>query len=174
MTTGALRLAIPLAAMCLNVAAQVLSKRYLLKRNAVLRSEAAGFAVGLLFVVGGNIACPCGLAQRLGGAASDVLMYVTLAYGYFHFVNLSVTARRIRLLRELGAVGDDGLTRAELLERYGPRDVIGVRLDRLTGSGQIVEREGRYYGARRFPVWWAAQLITAMKLLILGKRSEFE
>lgn len=172
----AARLWIPLAAMCANPIAQVLSKRLLYTRNAVLKSEATGVAAGLALLCALNARGwePCCFrpGELWAGLISDIILYLLLSYGYFHFVNLSVTARRIRMLRELAASGP--LAPQELMARYSPSDIIGIRLDRLVGSGQIVRREGRYYGARRFPVWWIARVITALKHVVIGKGSEFE
>lgn len=173
-----LRLLSPVIAMGVNVLGQVTSKRLLFKRVAVLKSEAFGFALGLAAVLAVNwdqwSTCCLELSELWAGLISDMLLYGLLSYCYFHFVNLSVTARRIRILRDLARAGADGLSRDELIAHYGPADIVGIRLGRLLGSGQIVQRDGRYYGGRRFPVYWIAQAVFLMKLLVMGKRSEFE
>lgn len=173
-----LRLLTPMIAMGINVLGQVMSKRLIFRHVAILKSEAFGFALGICMVGAVNwdqwATCCFEPSELWAGLLSDALLYVLLSYCFFHFVNLSVTARRIRLLRDLALAGQEGMTREALLESYGPREILGIRLLRLVGSGQIVEREGRYYGGRRFPVFWIARAIVLMKLLVMGKRSEFQ
>jgi hypothetical protein len=110
--------------------------------------------------------------ERAGALAANLLLFAALGYCYFHFVNLAITARRIRLLLELAA-SPAGLSFREIVARYGARDMIARRIARLEGSGQIRERGGRYVlGA---PVMHGiVQVMLALKLLLLGKRSEFE
>ena len=47
-----------------------------------------------------------------------------------------------------------------------------MRINRLLSTGQITLRAGRYYLARR-TVLYMARVIVLMKLVVLGKRSEF-
>ncbi len=67
---------------------------------------------------------------------ADLCIYVCAAYVFFHLINMGETARRVRLVIELAAA-PRGLTRAELLARYGAREIVDRRLGRLAGSGQI-------------------------------------
>ena len=48
------------------------------------------------------------------------MTYGVLSFGYFHFINLGETARRIRIIREIDAAGRP-LTREVILDRYTPR-----------------------------------------------------
>jgi hypothetical protein len=70
-----------------------------------------------------------------------VLSFGSLSYGYFHFINLGETARRIRILREFSEAGGQ-LSYAELLARYNARTQIDIRLQRLLTTGQVVDKGG--------------------------------
>ena len=105
-------------------------------------------------------------------ATANLLIYAALGYCDVHFINLGETARRIRILRELYET-PEGLSQEEILKHYNAKHVVDMRLRRLLGNGQIIERQGRYYIGS--PVMlFIAKSITALKFVILGKRSEFD
>ncbi len=142
---------------------------------SLMRSIYVGFLAGLAFVAAAGAACLLGgqrtAVDALANAALNVLTYGVLAFGYFHFLNLGETARRIRIIREIDAAGRP-LTREEILARYSAEEIVKVRINRLLSTGQITEREGRYYLANP-TVLYMSRAIVLMKLLVLGKRSEF-
>lgn len=159
----------------LNVICQVCICRYV-SSFSLLRSIFAGFIFGL-----------CGLAvielyylgqssqawyENLCSTLANIITYAALGYGYFHFVNLGETARRIRLLRELHD-SEAGLSMSDLLARYSSHEVFNRRMDRLIGARQVVRRDSRLYIGKR-TVLYMAKTIVLMKLLLFGKRSEFD
>lgn len=73
----------------------------------------------------------------------NVAIYACFSYAFFHWNNMGETGRRVRLLIELRAA-PEGLTRAELFTRYGHREIIERRLNRMLESRQIREMDGRY------------------------------
>ncbi|MDD5505564.1 MAG: hypothetical protein PHR73_02265, partial [Candidatus Omnitrophica bacterium] len=94
------------------------------------------------------------------------------SYCYFNFINLGETGRRIRLLRELYDSGS-GLNKEEILSRYNAEEVVVLRMKRLVNNHQIILRAGRYYVGS--PVMLLiAKAIVLMKLVVLGKKSEFD
>jgi hypothetical protein len=101
----------------------------------------------------------------------NLVTFSALGYGYFHFINLGVTARRIRLLIEL-MESEGGLAYEELLQKYNAREMVDNRLGRLLDSGQVVLTEGKYFIGKPVMLLMAKAMV-AMKLLVLGKRSEF-
>jgi len=112
-------------------------------------------------------------ADRLGLGVAWTLTYVSLVYWYvFGFFNLGESARRIRLLVELRAAGDRGLTRAEILTAYNARMIVDARLGRLLAGGQVVERGGRYFIGKPLMLCGAKALVL-LKLVFLGAPSEF-
>lgn len=143
------------------------------RRWGLLRCEYLGFAGGAASVA---IISLSALIQ--GGDTSRViyhsllgsLSYAALGYCHFHFVNLGETARRIRLLRELDEAGGE-LAHDQLLARYGAREITAKRIARLLNSGQIVQREDRYFIAET-TVLKIARTMRNAKLLLVGKESE--
>ena len=140
-----------------------------------MRSIYVGFLAGLALLAAIEAAClawgPRTPGDALASAAINVMTYGALSFGYFHFINLGETARRIRIIREITAAGRP-LTREEILDSYNAEAIVGVRINRLLSTGQISFREGRYYLANP-TILYMARIIVLMKLLVLGKRSEF-
>jgi hypothetical protein len=107
-----------------------------------------------------------------GSAAASLAAYVAFAYCYvIGFFNIGESARRIRLLIELSGAGPRGLTVPEILAVYNARMVLDARLYRLSVSGQIAERDGRYVLARR-AMLRAAKALVLLKILLLRRRAE--
>ena len=158
----------PVAGLGLNVLCQVACFR-LVPRLGPLKSIVIGFAAGMVGTVAADALVGGGLVA--GGLLTNIVIYAALGYGYFHFVNLGETARRIRLLRELNEA-EDGLTLTDLLARYDADQIVRVRLARLLASGQIVLRDGRYFIGRP-TVLLIARSIVALKGIVLGRRNEF-
>lgn len=88
--------------------------------------------------------------SRMAGSPAEIaaawihftLAYVCIGYSYFHVFNMSETARRIRILHEFYKAGT--LTREQILPLYDAKSVIGVRIGRLSDTGQLAEANGRY------------------------------
>lgn len=166
---------IPIIGLLINVLIQVGGVRY--RSNfTLLKSIIAGFFAGFVSIM--MLECflfssaPVSGKEVLSGAIAHLIIYSALGYCYFHFINLGETARRIRILREIYEA-QDSLSLPEILQRYNAKHVVDLRMRRLLGNGQIVERQGRYYIGS--PVMlWIAKSITLLKLLVLGKRSEFD
>ncbi len=167
----------PVLGLALNVAVQVATFR---GRPAIglLRSEYLGFAAGLagvMVVAGAARSVSSGAAPPVDAAFRVLLSlgcYAALGYCHFHFVNLGETARRIRLLRELHEAGG-ALSHGELAARYGAGEIVGKRIARLLGTGQVVLREGRYHIGSPL-VLTIARGMVALKKVLLKKGSEHE
>lgn len=172
---GCAALVIPVAAFATDAATQVLALRAA-PRLGVYRSHLAGFGAGaaVLLALLALLPWPEQLAarDRAGAAAAAALTYACLGYCYFHFVNLGATARRIRLMAELAAA-PEGLTREGVLARYGAREILGRRFDRLVATGQLV-RDGERYRPGGRALLLSARLVVALKIITQGKRSEFD
>lgn len=173
--SGLMALLAPIAALALNVVCQV-TICHLVPRAALLRSLVLGFGLGAAFlllyhtaawVLGGQP-----LAQAVGLLLANLVIYGALGYCYFHFVNLGETARRIRLVRELHQA-PAGLTYPEILRRYNAAQITDLRMQRLLKTRQVVLRQGRYFIDR--PLFLViSRLMVALKVVVLGKRSEFD
>lgn len=164
----------PIIALILNVLFQVLGFRYVI-RSSLLKSLFLGFFFGFIVLislefyafVGENSGKDC-----LYIAMVNVITYSALAYCYFHFVNLGETARRIRIVRELYK-SKNGLSMKELLAIYNARKMVEMRISRLLNSGQIICKNNKYYVGKPV-ILFIAKVIIIMKIIILGKKSEFD
>jgi hypothetical protein len=95
------------------------------------------------------------------------LVFNGVAYAYFHFFNMSETARRIRMLLQIRHAGDAGLRVQDLERAYSPRDMIDARLDRLVKMRQLaLGPDGRYRVAGRL-------LLRAGRIMNLWRRLVF-
>ena len=73
-------------------------------------------------------------------------VYVLCVFGPYE------TSVRMRLVREIARAASGGISRQELLKRYSAQTIVDLRLRRLMGSGDIVEKDGLYHsrGQRNF------------------------
>jgi hypothetical protein len=144
-------------------------------KGSLLKSEYLGFACGFLAYIFCEVLAyksSLSLIEWLGVATANCLIYLCFSYCYFTFINMGETARRIRILRELSA-SPEGLTEDEVLIRYNADEIIVTRMERLLNNRQVVMRAGRYYIGNPTVVL-ISKLIVVVKLIALGKRSEFD
>lgn len=164
----------PVIGLMLNVFTQLIGFRYI--KLSLLKSLIPGFIIGLLFVFGADFYGYFAAAQPTGEFVAlfivNSLTYLALSYCYAHFINLGEGARRIRIIRELYK-SETGLTMDELLKIYNGSQMIENRINRLMSGGQIVLRNDRYFIGKPHMLL-ISRIILLMKLIILGKRSEFE
>lgn len=110
------------------------------------------------------------LVARDGGSAPSpvdvtygALVYVCLAYSYFHVFNMSETARRIRILAELYLAGP--LSGREISRLYSGEGLLEARLDRLVATRLLELRDGRYVRVAR-PFYAAAWVIRGWRAVL--------
>lgn len=84
------------------------------------------------------------------------VLYNLLSYCYFHIFNMSETARRIRILRELYESG--GLKDNDLASLYGAGEMLDNRLERLISLGQITKK-GEKYARSSAILYYAARIL---------------
>jgi len=167
--------AAPIAALAVNVVAQVAQVR-LARGRHFLRAVALAFFAGAAALAGIEawlIARHTLTGETLEKALLvNAPIYAALSYCFFNFVNLGQSSIRIRLYSEI-ATSTDGVSVAQLSAEYNEESLMRMRLHRLTESGDIVERDGRYFvgRGRLVPI---ARLIFGLKKFILGKASEFD
>jgi len=162
----------PLAGQMANCVLQVIVFR--LRRNGLLRSIIIGFGAGGIVTVTvtacGNRLSADSDTDNLARFLVNMLTFGALGYGYFHFINLGETARRIRILREIVEAGG-WLDEAGLLRRYNAAEILHVRLARLLRSRQITARNGRYVLGSPTMVTMA-RMIGLLKRLLLRRERE--
>lgn len=170
MFVSLLHLLTPLSCFIINILSQFFFIWIL--SFGLLKSELFGFIIGFLLVLMMGTQTDSSVQDVHAIVATKLIIYTSLSYCYFHFVNLAITARRIRLIRELYSF-EDGLTMGEILRQYNARDMIENRIKRLIDSGQIVFRNGRYFIGKPV-ILLISEIIIIMKRSLLGKRSEFD
>lgn len=165
----------PIAGLIINVITQVVSFRCN-PSFGLLKSEYLGFTIGVLniFIFDFYFFSISEMSANdfIGIITANLIIYSALGYCYFHFINLGETARRIRILREIYDA-EDGLSLEEMLQKYNAKEIVEKRVSRLINNRQILYKNGRYYIGSPI-VLMIARIIVAMKLLLLGKRSEFD
>lgn len=165
----------PIVSLLVNVMLQVFIFRTFLKRR-LLKSIFIGFLAGFIFLIllqfSIIFSSSIKTSDFFGALILSLLTYSSLGYCYFHFINLGETARRIRILRELYEF-KEGLTEEEILKRYNAREIVDKRLSRLLKNKQIILREGRYHIGNPI-MFLIAKIMTGLKVLLLGKKSEYD
>jgi hypothetical protein len=97
------------------------------------------------------------------------LVFNGIAYAYFHFFNMSETARRIRMLLQIRRAGPSGLRIRELERQYSQKDMIETRLDRLVRMNQLsLAPDGRYRVAGN-TLLWAGRIMGLWRRFILRR-----
>lgn len=100
------------------------------------------------------------------------IVYTSIAYTYFHFFNMSETARRVRILYEINRAGS--LNYKDIRELYSTPDIVGVRIQRLLQTKQLKEEtDGRYSLDGRL-LYYAARFVAAWRGLIGFGKEGFE
>lgn len=92
------------------------------------------------------------------------LVFNGFLYAYFHFFNMSETARRIRILLLIRLKG--ALQPEEMREDYSLVSMVKVRLNRLVETGQIIKRSNGQYYIASFFLLRVAFLIAAWRSLL--------
>lgn len=169
-------LAVLAVSLLANAFVQVIVCRCSRREEGWVRSLLGGFAAGAAVAAAleaglGHLGPSPGPAGA-GRAAAVLLAYAGFSFFYANVVNGGHTALRVRLLAELrDAPG--GLTLAEIVALYRPEEMFEARLSRMLLHGQLAVRDGRLHlvpGA----LLVIQRLLTAAKLVVIGKRSEFD
>lgn len=95
-----------------------------------------------------------------------LLVFNGLAYAYFHFFNMSETARRIRMLIQIHRAGPAGLRVTELEREYSPQDMIDARLERLVKMDQLSLDSDNHYRVRGKLLLCAGRIMAGWRYLI--------
>jgi len=108
-------------------------------------------------------------AQIMYMLVFSFLVFNGIAYAYFHFFNMSETARRIRMLLQIRQAGPTGLRVQELECQYSQKDMIEARLDRLVSMNQLsLAPDGRYRVAGN-ALLWAGRIMGLWRRLVLRR-----
>lgn len=128
----------PIFALAFNVLCQMLTV-HITKRIGL--SIIAGLIAGLL----ATAALCFAIETDFAGWIVELTTTIALSYCFWVFLNLNITALRIRILRELLLSPGHAMARTDLDQIYHPQEMLDRRLARLLASGDIVlNADGRY------------------------------
>lgn len=165
----------PIAAMLVNVAAQVFFFRSR-QGGQYFRSILEGFLFGGVALVAFetfSVVSSSATADRLLMAGTvNLPIFLCLSYCYYNFVQLGQTSIRIRMYTEI-ASRPEGVAVEEIEHEYDEAALTELRLRRLIESGDVIAKGGCYFVARR-RLLLIANIIFAAKHFLLRKTSEFE
>ena len=72
-------------------------------------------------------------------------IYLLLCFIYvFNVWGVYESSVRMRLLREIARAQEGGISKEEILQNYNSEIMVKLRLQRLLGSGEIIEQKGGY------------------------------
>ncbi len=111
---------------------------------SVIRSLFIALFSGLGFLVCFTLITGCQV-----DLISHLPLYCGLWYGYFHFINIGEASIRLRILDILKKNEGRPVSREKIYSLYNAEEIIRLRLERMTLSGQINLINGRYYLGRR-------------------------
>jgi len=116
-----------------DVAPQLVALGTILIGNGVVGFLAWGFCLGTS--CSGRLEMLCGLIYTL-------LVYNALCFCYLNVLNASETSLHVHIIM---TVLLEGNVRPEnLAAKYGAKEMIASRIDRMIALGQISERDGRF------------------------------
>lgn len=126
---------------------------------SVVPTMAVEWAASLRFMSG---------AGRGVSLCYSLIVYAGIASAYFHFFNMSETARRVRILYEIYRAGQ--LPIEKFFTLYRTDGIIKVRLERLVAMKQLGRRREFYVIAGR-TLFCAARLVAAWRRLLMVRGS---
>lgn len=97
------------------------------------------------------------------------LVFNGVAYGYFHFFNMSETARRIRMLLQIRHADAAGLRVQDLERVYSSKDMVESRLDRLVKMGQLSLGADSRYRVVGHLLLWAGGIMALWRRLVFRR-----
>ena len=82
-----------------------------------------------------------------------VAVYIFCIFGPYE------TSLRMRIVREIHGAGPKGLTMESLLKNYNIRKILQIRLERLTGAGDVVLKDSKYHLYQHFNMFFIVEAI---------------
>lgn len=133
------------------------------RQGTALKASLFGFAP--IALLSWRFVFPLDSAGSSAGAVVCyiVIVYLCMAYCYFHLFNMSETARRIRILYEIHRSGS--LTAQSMSDLYRSSNIVTLRLKRLVELKQLRLENGFYFIAGR-TLYAASLIIVAWRSLL--------
>lgn len=162
--TAVISLLIPFAVHLLLVRVFGLFRKTELRQKGVFFSVLAGILpLAALCIVWVVSAAPSDTVGLIVSLLYFFLIYLLAGYVYFHFFNMSETARRVRLLIESSKTGS--LNKTDLKNLYPHQDIVSVRIERLSALGELRRSGDRYVLGNRVLLLPAKLIFTLRRLL---------
>lgn len=136
--------AIPILGLILNITIHFILLRFF--QLKLLKSIKLAFFFGLVSTCSlSYIYIPTlSLSDQMAHLLLHAISYSSLAYGYFHFINLGETARRVRIVLEFYHINGKQMSYQELIQHYSAKQMVDKRLKRLLDNHQIIEKDHKY------------------------------
>jgi hypothetical protein len=106
-------------------------------------------------------ACAAAMATFLHGLLCFV--YVLCVFGPYE------TSVRMRLVREIFNAPPGGMPDKELFQRYNNKNIVQIRLMRLIGSKDIIEKDGFYQAGSKTNAFFLFDIIAAGLVKMIGR-----
>lgn len=165
----------PIVGLLVNVLIQTTSFQYI-RGLGLFKSIALGFTAGFLTVFilefYRYFDLPAMESEFFYILCVNLITYILLGYCYWAYINLGETSLRIRILREMYET-QKALPIEKLFSIYNPDNMFEIRMSRLLKYNQIVCKNDRYFIGKSI-LLLIAKAIVIIKLMIIGKKSEFD
>jgi len=103
------------------------------------------------------------LSSKIWGCIYCFIVYSAFGYSYFHFFNMSETARRIRIMHEINHASI--LTEEEIINKYQISNIVNNRFQRLIELKQIRLLDGSYSINKKY-LYYAAIILNYWRRLL--------
>lgn len=171
MTLSFLHVLVPVLGLFVNMIVQLLGVRCVQSVN-YYKSVSYGFFVGLFVVLALELIFMLFETKEIFNlialSFANLVTYLFIAFSYFAFINLGVSSLRVRLLEELGQ-SKGGLSMSELLNKYGSREIVKNRIEKLEKAGQLQLIGDRYYLGESLALLMV-KILEFLKFIVLGRK----
>jgi hypothetical protein len=110
--------------------------------------------------------------EEFGASVLALMLYGTWWFIFLNFVQSFDSSLRVRIMTILYDASGR-LRRVELYRSYSDQLILELRLERLRKGGYVVERDGRLFVSST-TLKFLARFFRALKVALLGRRSEFD
>lgn len=107
-----------------------------------------------------------------GIAIASLLLFGSWWFIFLNLVQATESSIRVRILSEVLAAGNS-LNRATLSALYNDDLLVRIRLDRLMSIGAVTQKDGCLF-VKSAQVYWLARFFRLLKIILIGRPSEFE
>jgi hypothetical protein len=116
--------------------------------KSYLKSVAVGFITGIILLTAVELYLIfLQDADSLNGlflSMTNLIIYSLISLGYFSFINVAVSAIRVRILSELSE-NPAGMMENKIYDIYNSKEIVDKRLGKLCNGGQISFDGKKYY-----------------------------